>query len=527
MRLLSRLLIVLVVCLVAIALPAASAQANGASITLSPSDGVPGQNVTVHGYNFTAGEWVDIYYYLDTTNTTNRIREQEKQVTTERSFTVTFTIPESCRGDHKVRAEEDSTAHYVAEAIFEVKPALTVSPQKGLVGTPVTVEGHGFAKDERDIELRYYLNGNYTPIVENIDAAEDGWWTRSFVIPASAKGSYKIDAKGANSTLSAVEDATFEVTPGISLSKLSGSPGEGITMTGNGFWANDRDITISFAGKEVNTETRVDADAKGHWAKDFKVPEMPTGTYNVTAYGESTPKESISARSFEIKPDIALSSAEGYVGMNLTVTGRGFAANKDVDIMYDSSQIETTETNDKGSFETRFPVPESQHGEHQVTANDAAGNNAIAIFTMESDPPDTPELISPSDKSRVGFIGKVRPTFEWSEVSDLSGVYYSLQIATSANVTTTGEFVHPLVSEEGLVGTNYTLNATEALPYGTYNWIVQAVDRAGNAGNWTPAYSFRAGILPLWAFIVIIVALAVLIGALVYFLVRRRGIHYY
>jgi hypothetical protein len=194
--------------------------------------------------------------------------------------------------------------------------------------------------------------------------------------------------------------------------------------------------------------------------------------------------------------------------------------------MYDGSQVETAETNAKGSFEASFVVPESQHGRRLVTARDAAGNNATAIFTMESDPPDTPELISPPNGSRVGFIGKVRPTFEWSEVSDDSGVHYSLQIATSANVTATG-FADPIVSVLDIVGTNYTLEKTEALPYGTYYWIVQAVDGAENAGNWTAVRSFHAGLLPLWAFIVIIVAIVVLIGALVYFFVRRRGIHYY
>jgi hypothetical protein len=127
----------------------------------------------------------------------------------------------------------------------------------------------------------------------------------------------------------------------------------------------------------------------------------------------------------------------------------------------------------------------------------------------------------------VGLIGKVGPTFEWSEVSDDSGVYYSLQIADSASVTSTGEFADPVVSKEGLVGTNYTLGKTEALPYGTYYWIVQAVDGAENAGNWTAAYSFRAGLLPLWAFIVIIVAIVAGIGTLVYFFVIRRRIHYY
>jgi hypothetical protein len=147
---------------------------------------------------------------------------------------------------------------------------------------------------------------------------------------------------------------------------------------------------------------------------------------------------------------------------------------------------------------------------------------------MESDPPDAPELISPPDGGRVGFIGTVRPTFEWSEVSDDSGVYYSLQIATSENVTTTGEFIgDPIFSVEGLVGTNYTLNATEALPYGTYYWIVQAVDGAENESGWTAAHSFRAGLLPLWAFIVMIVFIVVLIGALVYFFVIRKRVCYY
>jgi hypothetical protein len=137
-----------------------------------------------------------------------------------------------------------------------------------------------------------------------------------------------------------------------------------------------------------------------------------------------------------------------------------------------------------------------------------------------------PELISPPDASRVGFVGKVRPTFEWSAVSDPSGVYYSLQIATSANITTEG-FADPIVSVPDIVGTNYTLNATEALPYGTYYWIVQAVDRAENAGNWTAARSLHAGLLPLWVFIASIVAIVVLIGALVYFFVIRRRTRYY
>jgi hypothetical protein len=521
MRWLSRLLIVLAVCFVAIALPAAPAQADGVvpSIALSPSSGVPGEEVTVYGYNFTVDEWVDIYYYQNT----DRAWVADAGPDEDGDFTVTFTVPESYTGAHEVRAYIRSSLQDTRG--FTVKPGLTVSPEEGPVGTNVTVEGHGFAEDEGGIELRYYLDSTSQVIAQNISADDDGWWKKSFVVPPSSKGDHRIDAGGDTSTPAAVQDATFKVTPGIIIGKSSGSVGESITMTGSGFYADERDIKILFAGQSVVTDIR--ADDTGYWEENFDVPEMPKGTYSVTAEGELTQKEDISALSFTIAPDLVLSPDQGHVGTDLTVAGRGFAANKDVVIKYEGSQVETATTNNKGSFDNvSFPVPESQHGGRQVTAEVAAKIEATAIFTMESTPPPIPTLTSPPDGGRVGFIGKVRPTFEWSAVSDESGVHYSLQIAKSKNITATG-FADPIVSVPDIVGTNYMLEKTEALPYGTYYWIVQAVDRAGNAGNWTVAYSFRAGALPLWAFILIIVAIVALIGALVYFFVIRRRIHYY
>jgi hypothetical protein len=295
-------------------------------------------------------------------------------------------------------------------------------------------------------------------------------------------------------------------------------------MTGNRFAAYEKSIQILFADQAV--ATGIKADSQGDWQASFEVPEMPTGTYSVTAEGAVTQKEDIIGLSFEIKPDIVSSPDEKYVGMNLTVNGHGFAANEDVVIMYDDSQVATAMTNNKGSFGVSFPVPERQHSERQITAEDAAGNNATSILTMESNPPDTPKLISPSNRSIVGLVGRVTPKFEWSEVSDDSGVSYRLQIATSANVTATGEFVDPIVSVEGLVETSYTLEETDALPHGTYYWIVQAVDGAENESGWTAAYSFRGGLLPLWAFILIIVAIAVLLVALIRALVIRRRYYY-
>ena len=526
MKLLLRLVIALVACLLAVPLLAAPAQAAGPSIALRPDSGVPGEEIQVRGYNFTAEERVYIYYD----------EEEMDYVETDEDGDfpwVTFTVPESCTGAHEVLAEDrDDRSAY---STFMVEPGLTLDPEEGPVGTNVTVKGHGFAEDEEDIELRYYINGDYEPIEDDITAYEDGSWQRSFPVPPSSKGDHDIDAQGDESSFHEVEDGIFEVTPQITIidqstgsviDEPSGSVGDNITMRGSGFVADERDITILFDGEEVKPEIR--ANDVGSWNGSFEVPEMPLGTYNVIVEGEQTEKEDVSALSFEIEPGLVLSRDEGYVGMNLTVTGYGFAASKDVVIKYDGSEVETARTNAEGSFSgVSFSVPEGTHGAHQVTARDAAANEATAIFTMESVPPPVPELISPPDESRVGFTGRVRPTFEWSEVFDVSGVRYSLQISASADVTTTGGFAAPVVSVPDLVAANYTLNATEALPYGTYYWIVQAVDGAENDSGWTTARSFRVGLLPLWAFVVIIVAIVAAIGTAVYFFVIRKRKHYY
>ena len=139
MRLLPRLLIALIACLMVIALPAAPAQAQGTYITLSPDHGVPGEEVSIRGYNLTADEWVDIYYYLDG----DRVWIADVKTDEDGDFQVTFIVPESCNGSHEIFAEDGYGIDAYAD--FTVEPGLTVDPEEGLVGSTVTVEGRGFA----------------------------------------------------------------------------------------------------------------------------------------------------------------------------------------------------------------------------------------------------------------------------------------------------------------------------------------------------------------------------------------------
>ncbi len=508
---LSKLLAVLVVFLIAILLPSSPAQAQcgGPFLELSPEYGIPGTDVTVYGHDFAAGVLVDIYYDGDPIAT--------GRTSSNGDFTLMITVPEGCQGHYQVFVKGKYAS---VDTYFTVKPGLMVRPDNGPPGATVIVEGKGFASNEGGIELLYYyLDGSYEMIDSDIMANAKGSWEASFQIPASAKGKHKIDAQAAVSHLYEVQDAIFTVTAGISVDESWGIVGDSIKMTGSRFTAYEKGIRILFDGQAVAAGIR--ADSGGEWEASFDVPEMPAGEYTVTAEGEQTRKEDLGALSFQIEPDIALSPAEGHVGTNLTVTGHGFAASEDVNVMYDGSTLETTETNGEGSFELTFPVPESQYGQHQVAAGYAGENRATAVFAMESNHPDAPALISPSSNGRVGLIGRrVTPTFEWSPVSDDSGVHYRLQIATSDDFVASSL----IDSATGLTETSYTLNRT--LPYGTYYWVVQAVDGAQNESPWTAARRFHVGLLPLWAFIVIIVAVVVFLGALIAARVRRRIIYY-
>jgi hypothetical protein len=513
MHLASRLLAVLALCLVAIALPAVPVQAvcGGYFITLSPLSGAPGTTAVVNGQDFQANKYVDIYYDATIVGTGKTDMSGD--------FTIAFAIPEDCKGPHQVLAEVGADIGTVRVfTYFTIRPGLTVSPEKGPIGTNVTVQGRGFASNEHGIELVYYANDSYETLQRNIVANAQGSWETSLQIPTSTRGEHKIDAQGAESQLYEVKEAVFRVTAETSLDKSSGIAGDTITMTGGRFAAYEKAIKILFGDQAV--VTGIKASSNGDWETSFKVPDMPTGTHTVTAEGEQTRKEDVGELTFDIQSYILLSPAEGHVGTDVTVTGHGFAAGEDLDITYDGSLVAAASPDDKGTFEVSFTVPASQHGEHKIAAGYAGENHANCIFTLESDPPNVPIPASPANRSRLGLAGKVTPTFEWSAVSDDSGVLYSLQIATSADFSAPSV----IVSVTGLTEASYT--PTEALSNGTYYWILQAVDGAENESGWTAPRSFRVGLLPLWGFIAAIVAAVILLALAIRALVVRRSVFY-
>ncbi len=515
MKLLPRLTAALILCVMTISVlptPAyADANCRFPDITLSVDRAVPGDIITITGVDFDYPTWVDIYF--------DGIPVDEVYCDSY-YFEVEIEIPESPRGTYKIRAVGKDD---LEEAVFNVRPGVSVNPESGAIGTTITVTGRGFGANETNIEVRH---GLYETIESGITANADGRWETSFDVPFWTRGAHEIRALGSKTAIiEGVTPGIFEVKPGITLPATSGAVGQSIAVSGTGFEANERNIRVVIDRRPVVTvPASIQADETGRWNATFTVPEVPAGEYTVTAEGARTRRRDIDEIPFEISPMLTLSPDEGHVGTNVTATGHGFAPNKQIVIIYDGNKVEmpTTITDDEGSFTVVFAVPESRFGERIVQAtitDDTEATNASATFEMESDPPEAPEPVSPGDGRRVGFFRRATPTFEWEEVFDLSGVYYSIKVATSPDF----EPDSIVASATGLTETTYT--PEEPLPNGTYYWTVRAVDGAENESGWTDAQRLRVGRLPMWGFIVIFSFIGLLLGLRAYFILVRPRLY--
>jgi hypothetical protein len=454
MRLLARLAIVLLICLVAIpilipATPVLAAE----KITLDPDEGRVGDRIDIAGEDFSE-------------SSSNYTYEVDIYFSSDKAY-VDDDIDDEVTAYEKVKSAYDVDQYGEFDTYFDVPDELTDGDDEKTV-VPDT----------------YYVYVTY---------------------------------KG-NKNIEAVDQFTV-VEVRITLSPIQGNVSSSVGITGSNF-GNRKDITVKYDNRAVsiasgNETTRSD----GSFYCVIVIPGSTAGTHtiNVTDTSGYTAEAT-----FTVKPQITVNPLSGAVGDSVTVSGTGFAASRSVTITWGGVQKGIATTNTTGSFSAvSFSVPADIHGNHSIGASDGV-NSATADFAIESNPPPLPELLSPAEGSRVGWLGDATPTFEWSVVTDPSEpVTYSLQIATAESFTDP-DIVREIANITGGDEEMVTYADEESLSHGTYYWRVKAIDSAQNDSGWTAPYSFKVGLLPLWAFIAIIALVVVAIGVLVYVFTRRR-----
>ncbi len=576
MKVVSRVLaafLIAALVLPALATPTLAAQ-NASTMNVDPTRGPVGTEVELWGRTQTdnnARGWVyyeaepdrDVWVRVLTNAVGNWrfypiwgvVNDEEVIVRYDYETDIPFEIPESPGGPNGiaiVRSDLGATATTsqinanrapASIRTFIVEPTIEIvaiddstitrpADAKGPVGTEVEVRGTGFGYRE---DIFIYFEGDEVELVDDIRANDVGSWSGSFIVPQASQGLHDITAGGDYTDDADVVPVTFEVTPGISIDPKEGTVGSEFTVKGSGFGDRESDIEILFNGTAI--KTGITADVDGLFEASVTVPEASMGEHEIGARGDETRERDVETRVFEVEPSFTIEPLEGHVGTEIEVSAYGLPANATVTVAYAG---QTKGTGTAGANGTLAPItftathPQATHTPEQTVTVIFDDTTITRIFEMDSTPPPTPAPRAPEPGERIGLVGKQTPTLAWTVVEDPSGVTYSLQIATAA------DFSQVLISKSGLVaqssnvtvspaGTEmrYTLGEEEALPYGTYYWRVQAVDGAMNESGWSASSSFKVGLLPTWALIVIAALAVILIAALVYVLIIRDRVGLY
>lgn len=231
---------------------------------------------------------------------------------------------------------------------------LTLSPAEGTVGTEVLIN---MLSSYGSGEFSIYWDGS-EQILEQGNEGDQSDVT--FSIPPDTRGVHTVSLKINGHTY----EAGFTILPSLKLSKTEGVAHSQLTVTGNGFNANETNIEL-FYDESVLTGN-IKSDSKGSWQTTIQVPSNPAGAHTIGA----TPREDVAPVPFEIIPDIAINPSSGIVNAMVEIAGTGFAAGETgITVVFDGLSVKTSITADtSGSWHSSFLVPASGRGSHDVTA---------------------------------------------------------------------------------------------------------------------------------------------------------------
>jgi hypothetical protein len=344
-------------------------------LNLSADSGNVGDRITITGSGFSVNTTATIY--LDSLS---------RLTTKANSFgmiSVPYTLPGSTQGNHLITVV-GSTDEERASVTFTTLPKVTVTPELAAAGAALTVTGTGFSS-QSEISLLFD-----DTVITKILSGSDGGFTFGFPLPIASSGDHQIQVGDGSGNL---QSKVISVTPGISILPITGTVGTPVTITGNGFKANET-VYLSFSGSQL-TNGKVSTNALGHFSITLNIPPVPSGIHQLSVSdGENNDSED-----FQVKSDTVVSPVSGYIGTDINLSGTGFISDHQVTIIFNTVPVATAKSNTKGSFLSTFSVPTYPPGLYKITATDGI-NTSEVDFTVNSN-----VTISNNSITTPGYVG--------------------------------------------------------------------------------------------------------------------------
>ncbi|MCW4003797.1 MAG: collagen-like protein [Candidatus Bathyarchaeota archaeon] len=349
-------------------------------ITLSPTTGIPGDVVTVTGTGFSgsatlANRVITITFDGDTMTLT----PSPTRSNTSGYFTCTFEVPDLAYGTYDVIADDADAAVDPADAApFTIGATIALSPTSGPAGAVVTVSGRGFTK-VAGTGLTFTIGA--TPVVEvtPIVTLADGTFTGSIIIPSLTAGPQTVSANDGTYTATATYTISTGAVTTITLTPTTGPQGFTVTISGVRFTAIAGEVvTVTFGAITVGSFVTT---ASGSFSGTFVVPNLPTGSYTVTATDENA---LVATKPFTVTNIfVGLTPSSGPTGTVVTVAAYGFTAGHPARISISNINFTGFTTTDLLAGTVTFIIPQVTAGAKTVTITDLTSSEyTTATFTV-------------------------------------------------------------------------------------------------------------------------------------------------
>ena len=476
-------------------------------ITVTPERGSPGTELSISGYEFGAGEGLIVKYDEESIP----IFQGDTSTDGSGSFQNTrILIPPSAAGVHAITVIGKTSSHQAGRT-FVVEPTLIIQPTPGAASSAIAVGGNGFGAGV-NVNVTFNNQSMFSKITD-----ENGSFFERLPEGTFTEGAYIVNAS--DTAGNAVQISYDILDASVTLEPSVGSPGWEVMISGVGFVPNNT-VSIRFEDQS-SSDISVKSNNEGNFTTVFNVPWSTVGNWEVDVSDGHTTKTLV----FEVNTSglidpITNESFPGYVGAGIGIAGQGFIAGRTVTVTYSGTQVATGTVESNGTFNIPFYAPPSSSGPHIIEATD--GTNVIKYsFVMENTPPPKTQLLLPES----GTKADTEAFFDWEDVTDDSGVTYTLQIYTGSSAEP-----YVILEEEGIEVSQFTVPPQNKLnavtPEDPYYWRVRAVDKAFNEGEWSEPFTFYVGFgmnMPQSVIYIIIVGAALLLAVFTFWLGRKTA----
>ena len=327
-------------------------------VVLTPTRGPVGSRVEVRGEGF------------DTNQTNIQIQFGAQQLdalagsSLEGSITGgSFSVPSLAAGQYQVRVGN------AGPVTFTITSDLALSETSGPHGATVNITGSGFAANS-------FFNLTFnSQTIRTVTVDGGGRVSASFQVPEAPGGPNSVGLGG--------KSLSFTVTPSLTLGDETTTPGATVSVSGSGYYRNERGITVTVGGSAAASGIR--ADANGSWTSSIVVPSLAAGSHSVSAYGASTTRSNAPSAFLVLGSQVSLDKPSGPPGTKLKVSGSGFRPGESVRIAAgDNLAPRSVRADGRGSWTAGLEVPASPGGRLVVSATGAGGRRTETEFTVSA-----------------------------------------------------------------------------------------------------------------------------------------------